>query len=105
MIQFILYFDSSLPWWILYIAWFLVISTSLVSSYFVMLYGLKYGYNKSVSWLVSFLTGFTQSACVTQPVKVLAIAVVVTMIFKKPAEFDDFGPDTELGNNIYCTYI
>ena len=70
-----------------------------------MLYGLKYGYNKSVSWLVSFLTGFTQSACVTQPVKVLAIAVVVTMIFKKPAEFDDLGPDTELGNNIYCTYI
>ena len=93
------FYDSSLPWWILYIAWFLVISASLVSSYFVMLYGLKYGYNKSVSWLVSFLTGFTQSACVTQPVKVLAIAVVVTMIFKKPAEFDDFGPDTELGNN------
>ena len=62
-----------------------------------MLYGLKYGYNKSVSWLVSFLTGFTQSAFVTQPLKVICIAVVITLIFKKPAEFDDFGPDVELG--------
>ena len=62
-----------------------------------MLYGLKYGYNRSVSWLVSFLTGFTQSACITQPLKVICIAVIITLIFKKPAEFEDFDSDTELG--------
>ena len=69
-----------------------------------MLYGLKYGYNRSVSWLVSFLTGFTQSAFVTQPLKVIGIAVVITLIFKKPAEFDDFGPDVELGR-LQCSGV
>ena len=63
-----------------------------------MLYGLKYGYNTSVGWLVSFLTGFTQSAFVQQPLKVICVAVIITIIFKKPAEFDDFGSEIELGN-------
>lgn len=73
-----------LPWWTVYIAWTLVISLSVVSSYFVMLYGLKYGYQKSVDWLVSFFTAFFQSAFITQPFKVIAISMVFTMILKKP---------------------
>uniref|UniRef100_A0A8W8HNY2 Polycystic kidney disease protein 1-like 2 n=1 Tax=Magallana gigas TaxID=29159 RepID=A0A8W8HNY2_MAGGI len=76
--------DGLLPWWTVYIAWTLVISLSVVSSYFVMLYGLKYGYQKSVDWLVSFFTAFFQSAFITQPFKVIAISLVFTMILKKP---------------------
>ena len=74
----------SLPWWFLYVSWCLVIMICLVSSYFVMLYGLKYGYDKSVEWLVSFLTGFTQSAFVVQPMKVrvLIYCMVFNAIFK-----------------------
>ena len=59
-----------LPWWFLYINWTLVVTVSLICSYFVMLYGLKYGYQRSVEWLIAFLTGFTQSAFVIQPIKV-----------------------------------
>ena len=91
------HFFFSLPWWFLYIAWFLVITVSIVCSYFVMLYGLKYGYNKSVSWLVSFITGFAQSAFIQQPLKVIAVAVIITLIFKKPVEFEDYGPEIDLG--------
>nr|XP_022331159.1 polycystic kidney disease protein 1-like 2 isoform X2 [Crassostrea virginica] len=76
--------DGILPWWTVYIAWTLVLSISLVSSYFVMLYGLKFGYQKSVDWLVSFFTAFFQSALVTQPLKVIAISLVFTMILKRP---------------------
>ena len=65
-----------------------------------MLYGLKYGYNTSVSWLVSFLTGFTQSAFVQQPIKVICVAVVITIIFKKPAQFEDYGDEIELGKGL-----
>ncbi|WAQ99880.1 PK1L2-like protein, partial [Mya arenaria] len=85
-----------LPWWFLYVAWVLVLMVSLVSSYFVMLYGLKYGYQRSLEWLVSFLTGFTQSAFLTQPLKVFAIAMVLTLLFKKTVEFDDFGPEISI---------
>ncbi|XP_052276692.1 polycystic kidney disease 1-related protein-like isoform X3 [Dreissena polymorpha] len=82
-----------LPWWFLYVAWVLVLAVSLICSYFVMLYGLKYGYQRSAEWLVAFLTGFTQSAFITQPVKVFSIAMVFTLIFKKTVEFDDYGPE------------
>ncbi|XP_052099063.1 polycystic kidney disease protein 1-like 2 [Mytilus californianus] len=85
-----------LPWWCLYIAWTIVITVSLINSYFVMLYGLKYGYQKSVEWLVSFFTAFFQSACFQQPIKVFAIAMILTYIFKKPVEIEGLKVDIKL---------
>ncbi|XP_063432942.1 polycystin-1-like protein 2 [Mytilus trossulus] len=85
-----------LPWWCLYIAWTIVITVSLINSYFVMLYGLKYGYQKSVEWLVSFFTAFFQSACFQQPIKVFAIAMILTYIFKKPVEIEGLKVDIAL---------
>ena len=64
----ILYFR--IPWWGIYVSWTLAIGFSLVASYFIVLYGLNYGYNTSVSWLISFMTGFGQSTGVMQPIKV-----------------------------------
>lgn len=58
------------PWWFVYVGWVLVIGTSVISGYFTMLYGLKYGKDRSVSWIISNVTGFTQSLCFTEPVKV-----------------------------------
>ncbi|KAJ8305495.1 hypothetical protein KUTeg_016040 [Tegillarca granosa] len=87
------------PWWFVFIAWGLVITTSVVSSYFVMLYGLKYGYQKSIDWLVSFLTAFIQSTLVTQPLKVISFAILLTIILKKPIEFENLNAEEmpELG--------
>ncbi|XP_062612733.1 polycystin-1-like protein 2, partial [Saccostrea cucullata] len=87
--------NGILPWWTVYIAWTLVITLSVVSSYFVMLYGLKFGYQKSVEWLVSFFTAFFQSAFVTQPLKVIAISLIFTMILKKPVEIQGGKASTE----------
>ncbi|KAK3100011.1 hypothetical protein FSP39_013442, partial [Pinctada imbricata] len=85
------------PWWFLYIAWTLLIVTSLTSSYFIMLYGLQYGLAKSVDWLISFFTAFFQSAMITQPLKVFIMAMLITVIFKKPVQFqqlqDERPPD------------
>ncbi|XP_052246475.1 uncharacterized protein LOC127855131 [Dreissena polymorpha] len=88
-----------LPWWFIYIAWFVAISTCLISSYFTMLYGLKFGYARSVEWLVSFFTGLVQSIFFQQPIKVLFMAVLLTLIFKKPAEFDDVEEPRELDDD------
>ena len=73
-----------LPWWCIYIAWALTISTWLVSSYVVLLYGLTYGFNKSVAWLTSFVTAATNHAAVFQPLKVAIIVIIVTLLFKQP---------------------
>ncbi len=65
--------DSSrrgLPWWFVYVGWLLVAGTSVVSGYFTMLYGLKYGKDRSVSWIISIAMSFTESLFFTQPVKV-----------------------------------
>ncbi|XP_052792159.1 polycystic kidney disease protein 1-like 2 [Mya arenaria] len=88
-----------LPWWFLYVAWTVAISVCLVSSFVVMLYGLKFGYTLSIEWLVSFVTGFLQSVLVQQPLKTLVVVVLLTMIFKKDVEFEDVGADMELDND------
>ncbi|XP_067667538.1 polycystin-1-like [Haliotis asinina] len=86
----------SFPWWFLYIAWTLALATCIICSYFVMLYGLKYGYQKSVDFLVSFFTAFSQSAIVTQPVKVVIVAALLTQILKRPVNYDSWTSKEEV---------
>ena len=77
-----------LPWYFVYVAYLLVMVVIGTCSYFVMLYGLKYGYHKSLAWLVSFVTSVFNSACVAEPVKVLAVALMLTLVFKSAVEYD-----------------
>ncbi|XP_050970426.1 polycystic kidney disease protein 1-like 2 [Labeo rohita] len=83
--------DSSrkgLPWWFVYVGWLLVAATSVVSGYFTMLYGLKYGKDRSVSWIISIAMSFTESLFFTQPVKVLCLAIFFALVVKK-VSFED----------------
>lgn len=61
---------GGLPWWFVFVGWFLVAATGVVTSYFTMLYGLKFGKERSISWLVSMVVSFFQSVLITQPIKV-----------------------------------
>lgn len=61
-----------LPWWFVFIAWFLVAATSSVSGFFTMLYGLHYGKENSIKWLISMVISFLESLFITQPLKVRA---------------------------------
>ena len=62
--------QGGLPWWFVFIGWILVIATSSVSGYFTMMYGLTYGKDRSISWLISMLVSFFESLFITQPLKV-----------------------------------
>lgn len=53
-----------------FIAWFLVAATSCVSGFFTMLYGLHYGKENSIKWLISMVISFLESLFITQPLKV-----------------------------------
>lgn len=61
---------GGLPWWFIFVGWLLVIATSVVAGYFTMLYGLKFGKERSVSWLISMIVSFFQSIFIIQPLKV-----------------------------------
>uniref|UniRef100_A0A3Q3NL01 Polycystic kidney disease protein 1-like 2 n=1 Tax=Labrus bergylta TaxID=56723 RepID=A0A3Q3NL01_9LABR len=61
--------QGGLPWWFVFVGWTLVIATSCVSGYFTMMYGLTYGKERSISWLISMLVSFFESLFITQPLK------------------------------------
>ncbi|XP_070533290.1 polycystin-1-like protein 2 isoform X1 [Ptychodera flava] len=75
-----------LPHWCVYIAWILVFLSVVVSAFFTILYSLEWGNEKSVQWLLSFVISFLQSVFLLQPVKVVLMALVISLIFKKPDE-------------------
>ncbi|XP_067459444.1 polycystin-1-like protein 2 [Thunnus thynnus] len=79
---------GGLPWWFIFVGWLLVIATSFVSGYFTMLYGLKFGKERSISWLISMNVSFFQSIFVIQPLKVLGLAVFFALLIKKVEEED-----------------
>ncbi|XP_058485671.1 polycystin-1-like protein 2 [Solea solea] len=81
---------AGLPWWFVFIGWILVIATSGVSGYFTMMYGLTYGRDRSISWLISMLVSFFESLFITQPLKVLGFAAFFALVLKK-IDQEEFG--------------
>lgn len=67
--------QGGLPWWFVFVGWTLVVATSGVSGYFTMMYGLTYGKERSISWLISMLVSFFESLFITQPLKVNYLTV------------------------------
>lgn len=62
--------QKGFPWWFVFVGWFLIAATSGVSAYYTMMYGLTYGKERSISWLISISVSFFESLFVTQPIKV-----------------------------------
>ncbi|KAM4630467.1 polycystin-1-like protein 2 [Polymixia lowei] len=75
--------QGGLPWWFIFVGWILVIATSGVSGYFTMMYGLTYGKDRSISWLISMVVSFFESLLITQPLKVLGFAAFFALVLKK----------------------
>ncbi|KAI3377913.1 hypothetical protein L3Q82_009040 [Scortum barcoo] len=75
--------QGGLPWWFVFVGWTLVVATSGVSGYFTMMYGLTYGKDRSISWLISMVVSFFESLFITQPLKVLGFAAFFALVLKK----------------------
>ncbi|KAK3562182.1 hypothetical protein QTP86_030184, partial [Hemibagrus guttatus] len=75
--------QKGLPWWFVFVGWILVAATSGVSAYFTMMYGLTYGTDRSINWLISMVVSFFESLFITQPIKVLGFAVFFALVLKR----------------------
>ncbi|XP_014843096.1 PREDICTED: polycystic kidney disease protein 1-like 2 isoform X1 [Poecilia mexicana] len=82
--------QGGLPWWFVFVGWILVIATSAVSGYFTMMYGLTYGKDQSINWLISMVVSFFESLFITQPLKVLGFAAFFALVLKK-VDHEEFG--------------
>ncbi|CAJ1049792.1 polycystic kidney disease protein 1-like 2 [Xyrichtys novacula] len=74
-----------LPWWFVFLGWFLLLSISGVSTFFTLLYGFEYGREKSIKWVMSLGLSLFQSIFILQPLKVIGIAVFFALLLKPVA--------------------
>ncbi|KAI8489355.1 hypothetical protein Bbelb_327980 [Branchiostoma belcheri] len=56
-----------LPYWSVYAGWALLVLTTLASGFFLLLYSMEWGRDKSIQWLTAFGLSFLQSMVVVQP--------------------------------------
>ncbi|XP_066265369.1 polycystin-2-like protein 2 [Branchiostoma lanceolatum] len=73
-------FRDRLSRWSTYVAWFLVAMVSVVSSFFVILYSLDWGREKSEAWLKTFFFSFGLSSLVAETGQILALATLFALI-------------------------
>ncbi|XP_008291325.1 polycystic kidney disease protein 1-like 2 [Stegastes partitus] len=74
-----------LPWWCVFLGWFLLLSISGISTYFTLLYGFQYGREKSIKWVMSLGLSLFQSIFILQPLKVVGIAVFFALLLRPVA--------------------
>ncbi|XP_046897808.1 polycystic kidney disease protein 1-like 2 isoform X2 [Hypomesus transpacificus] len=72
----------TLPWWFVFIAWFLLLSISGISTYFTLIYGFEYGRDRSIQWVISLGLSLFQSIFIMQPLKVIGLAVFFALLLK-----------------------
>ncbi|KAH9495966.1 hypothetical protein Btru_012261 [Bulinus truncatus] len=96
-----------LPWWFIYITWMTLALFNVFLAYYIMLYGLSLGYEKSVDWTIAFFTGFLTDILIFQPVKVVLIAFILILILKQRYTLRDQAPVAKhrtVGNyGVLCT--
>ena len=81
--------SGSLPHFFLYIGWSLCICTILASAAFTVFYSLTWGAEISNQWLVSMTFSFFEDVLLIQPIKVLFIVCLLSIIIRKPLDPDE----------------
>ena len=76
----------NLPHWCVYIAWLGVFAVCFVSAFFVTLYGFQFGREKASQWLASLLISLIQDIFISQPIKVVLVALFIALLIQKPQD-------------------
>lgn len=62
--------EAKFPHWCVYVAWVTVVLSILVPAFFLLLYSMQWGKDKSEEWLTTFVLSFLESLLVVDPLKV-----------------------------------
>ena len=72
-----------LPWWCIFIPWFLLLSLTVTCAVFTVLYTFSFGADKSLAWLRSFLFTLLGEGLITEPLLVLFVALFFTFVIRR----------------------
>ncbi|XP_065069836.1 uncharacterized protein LOC135694887 isoform X2 [Rhopilema esculentum] len=72
-----------LPCGFVIVGWFLAITAIVSSLVVVLFYSMQWGNEKSQQFVLSIFTSFIQSAFLIQPLKLIFVAFILALIFKK----------------------
>ena len=87
------------PWWFVYIGWFVCLSTAAAAGFFTLLYGLQFDNKQQEEWLVSMFVSMFQDILISQPLKVIIIAILFALLLKKPQDEEDDVINAELARD------
>ncbi|XP_067929649.1 uncharacterized protein [Watersipora subatra] len=82
------------PWWCRIIAWVLLWIAVIACTIFIYLYSLDFGNDKTSKWITSMAVALLTSVLITQPVKVILMAIFFSLIVKNPL-IDDLGDEDD----------
>ncbi len=68
-------FRMAFPWWCLFIAYIISFLIIVVSISFIIVRGIEFDDLKNQKWLTSIITGFFSSILLTQPIKIVCLAI------------------------------
>ena len=77
-----------LPHFFVYVAWLLCLATAVTSATFTFLYSIQWGKSTSDKWLTSILVSFFQDIFLLQPVKVVLLASLISIVVRKLPEVE-----------------
>ena len=77
-----------LPYFFIYIAWGLCLSAMLISALFTIFYSLSWGAEISNQWFVSMTFSVFEDVLLIQPIKVLFIVCLLSVILRKPLDIE-----------------
>ncbi|XP_077978738.1 polycystin-1-like protein 1 [Glandiceps talaboti] len=86
-----------LPYWCRYIAWFMTILVVFWSTFFTVMFGIRFEKSKSVLWIQSLYFSILQCVFVTQPLVILVMSLIQACQFGNDIRvFDHTDDNTEL---------
>ena len=89
-----------LPHFFVYVGWVLCVLTSLTAAAFTVFYSLMWGKETSNQWLTSTMVSFVQDVFVSQPVKVILLASLLSLIIRRPPKRERvFGASFQRGES------
>lgn len=80
------------PWWVLYPAYGLSFLIMGVSIFLIIIRGIEFGDLKTQQWLISIITGIFSSILLTQPLKIILLAIFFACVCRKST---DVGEENE----------
>ncbi|XP_067947593.1 polycystin-1-like protein 2 [Watersipora subatra] len=86
-----------LPWGFLFVAYILALAVVGGAFYYTVEVAGTFGPKKSAGWTAAFCTSIIESIFMSQPIKVVGIALFWALVIRKPTNDDDVDPGLEKG--------